>query len=291
MSSNRLAKKVRYALRFLPDELYIQLNYFAHFKKFANLKNPVTYNEKLNWLKLHDHNPLYTMLVDKYEVKKYVEKIIGGGYIIPTLGIWEHFEDINFEALPNQFVLKCTHDSEGLVIVKDKDNLDKKTAKVKIENCLKQNFYYIGREWPYKNVKPRIIAEKYMEDTETGELRDYKFFCFNGEPKAMYIATGRGINQTKFDYYDMEFNHLDITQKYPNTDTPNKKPNCFDEMIILAQKLSYGIPHVRIDFYEVNGKVYFGEMTFYHLSGFIPFRPSNWDKIFGDWLILPVKRS
>lgn len=130
-----------------------------------------------------------------------------------------------------------------------------------------------------------------MEDTETGELRDYKFFCFNGEPKAMYIATGRGINQTKFDYYDMEFNHLDITQKYPNTDTPNKKPNCFDEMIILAQKLSYGIPHVRIDFYEVNGKVYFGEMTFYHLSGFIPFRPSNWDKIFGDWLILPVKRS
>ena len=130
-----------------------------------------------------------------------------------------------------------------------------------------------------------------MEDTETGELRDYKFFCFNGEPKALYIATGRGINQTKFDYYDMEFNHLDITQKYPNTDTPNKKPSCFDEMIILAQKLSYGIPHVRIDFYEVNGKVYFGEMTFYHLSGFIPFKPSNWDKIFGDWLILPVKRS
>lgn len=192
--------------------------------------------------------------------------------------------------LPDQFVLKCTHDSEGLVIVKDKDNLDKNAAKIKIENCLKQNFYYIGREWPYKNVRPKIIAEKYMEDTETGELRDYKFFCFNGEPKVMYVATGRGIDQTKFDYYDMEFYHLDITQKYPNTDTPNKKPSGFDEMIIFAKKLSSGIPHVRGDSYEVNGNVYFGEMTFYHLSGFIPFKPTSWDKIFGDWLILPDKK-
>ena len=289
MSSNKLAKKIRYALRFLPDELYIQLNYFAHFKKFANLKNPVTYNEKLNWLKLHDHNPLYTTLVDKYEVKKYVEKIIGEEYIIPTLGIWERFEDINFEVLPNQFVLKCTHDSEGLVIVKDKSLLDKKTAKVKIENCLKQNFYFIGREWPYKNVKPRIIAEKYMEDTETGELRDYKFFCFKGEPKMMFIASDRNSGNVKFDYYDMEFNHVDLTQKYPNSLKPLRKPEEFNEMIRISRILANGFPHVRVDWYEVNSNLYFGELTFYHFSGFMPFRPRYWDNTFGNWIDIGFK--
>lgn len=149
--------------------------YFAHFKRFCNLRNPETYNEKLNWLKLHDRNEEYTKLVDKYEVKEYIASIIGEDYIIPTLGVWNHFDDIDFEKLPNQFVLKCTHDSEGLVIVKDKSKLDKVAAKEKIEAALKQNFYYIGREWPYKNVKPRIIAEKYMEDHVDGELRDYKF--------------------------------------------------------------------------------------------------------------------
>lgn len=289
MSSNKLAKKIRYALRFLPDELYIQLNYFAHFKKFANLKNPVTYNEKLNWLKLHDHNPLYTTLVDKYEVKKYVEKIIGEKYIIPTLGIWERFEDINFEVLPNQFVLKCTHDSEGLVIVKDKSLLDKKTAKVKIENCLKQNFYCIGREWPYKNVKPRIIAEKYMEDIETGELRDYKFFCFKGNPKMMFIASDRNSGNVKFDYYDMEFNHVDLTQKYPNSLKALWKPEKFNEMIRLSRILANGFPHVRVDWYEVNGNLYFGELTFYHFSGFMPFRPRYWDTTFGNWIDIGFK--
>lgn len=288
MSSNRLAKKVRYALRFLPDELYIQLNYFAHFKKFANLKKPVTYNEKLNWLKLHDHNPLYTTLVDKYEVKKYVEKIIGGGYIIPTLGVWEHFEDINFEALPNQFVLKCTHDSEGLVIVKDKKNLNKIAARDKINNCLKQNFYYIGREYPYKNVKPRIIAEQYMEDSETGELRDYKIFCFKGEPKMMFIASDRNSGNVKFDYYDMEFNHVDLKQKYPNSSKPLRKPETFNEMIYYSRILANGFPHVRVDWYEVNGKLYFGELTFYHFSGFIPFRPKDWDTIWGNWIDIKI---
>lgn len=159
MSSNKLAKRIRYALRFMPDDMYIQLNYFSHFKKFCDLNNPKTYNEKLNWLKLHDHNPIYTTLVDKYEVKKYVDEILGGGYTIPTFGVWDKFDEIDFEKLPDQFVLKCTHDSEGLVIVKDKAKLDKVAAKEKIETALKQNFYYIGREWPYKNVRPRIIAE------------------------------------------------------------------------------------------------------------------------------------
>ena len=287
MSSNKSLKKVKYAMQFIPDSLYIQIYYFAHFKKFCNLKKPNTYNGKLNWLKLHDRNPLYTTLVDKYEAKEYVAQIIGNEYIIPTLGVWDSFDDIDFDKLPNQFVLKCTHDSEGLVIVKDKNKLDKKAAKEKIEAALKQNFYYIGREWPYKNVKPRIIAEQYMEDHVDGELRDYKFFCFDGEPKAMYIASDRASDHVKFDYYDLKFNHLDIKQKYPHAQEALRKPVTFEKMIDFSKILSKGFPHVRVDFYEVDGHLYFGELTFYHLSGFIPFEPDRWDKVFGDWLKLP----
>ena len=289
MSSNKILKKIKYAMRIVPDKAYIQMYYFAHFKRFCNLRNPETYNEKLNWLKLHDRNEEYTKLVDKYEVKEYIASIIGEDYIIPTLGVWNHFDDIDFEKLPNQFVLKCTHDSEGLVIVKDKSKLDKVAAKEKIEAALKQNFYYIGREWPYKNVKPRIIAEKYMEDHVDGELRDYKFFCFDGQPKAMFIASDRASDHVKFDYFDLEFNHLDIKQKYPHAQNTLRKPETFDKMIEFSNILSKGFPHVRVDFYEVDGRLYFGELTFYHFSGFMPFEPSKWDKTFGDWIHLPKK--
>lgn len=244
-------------MRFIPDSIYIQIYYFAHFKKFCDLKKPSTYNEKLNWLKLHDHNPLYPTLVDKYEAKEYVARIIGNEYIIPTLGVWDTFDDIDFEKLPNQFVLKCTHDSEGLVIVKDKKKLDKNAAKEKIEAALKQNFYYIGREWPYKDVRPRIIAEQYMEDHVDGELRDYKFFCFGGEPKAMFIASDRASDHVKFDYYDLKFNHLDIKQKYPHAQEALRKPVTFEKMIDFSKILSKGFPHVRVDFYEVDGHLYF----------------------------------
>lgn len=285
MSSSKAFRKIRYGLRFLPDKTYLQLNYFAHFHKFANLKQPLTFNEKLNWLKLNDRNPEYVKLVDKYEVKPIISDLIGEEYIIPTLGVWNSFDEIDFDSLPERFVLKCTHDSEGLVIVKDKSKLDMAAAKEKIEYALKQNFYYIGREWPYKNVPPRIIAEEYMEDHTDGELRDYKFFCFDGVPKAMFIASDRSIDEVKFDYYDLDFNHLDIKQKYPNANTL-RKPVTFDKMIELAKIISKGYPHVRVDFYEVDGKLYFGEFTLYHFSGFMPFQPDKWDKIFGDWLEL-----
>lgn len=287
MSSNKVVKKVKYAMRFIPDKMYIQIYYFAHFKKFCNLKNPRTYNEKLNWLKLRVRNPLYSTIVDKYEAKKYVANIIGEQYIIPTLGVWDSFNEIDFDTLPNQFVLKCTHDSEGLVIVRDKATMDKTAAKEKIEAALMRNFYYIGREWPYKNVKPRIIAEKYMEDHVDGELRDYKFFCFNGEPRAMFVASDRSSDHVKFDYFDLDFNHLDIKQKYPHAKKPLRKPVTFDQMIELSGVLSKGFPHVRVDFYEVDGHLYFGELTFYHFSGFMPFEPDKWDYIFGEWLKLP----
>ena len=172
------------------------------------------------------------------------------------------------------------------MICRDKTKLDLQAAKEKLKNALTQNFFYIGREWPYKNVRPRIIAEKYMEDNVDAELRDYKFFCFDGEPKLMFIASGRGKNETKFDYYDLEFNHLDILQKYPNASEPLRKPGTFDQMIEFSKKLSNGFPHVRVDFYEVNGHLYFGEMTFYHFSGFMPFKPGKWDRILGNWLKL-----
>ena len=274
-------------LSILSDKLYIQLKYFYRFHKFPNLKNPKTYNEKLQWLKLYDRNPIYTIMADKYEAKKYVGNIIGEEYIVPNYGVWNNFEEIEFDKLPNQFVLKCTHDSGGIVICKDKNSFDINKAKGIINKSLKTNYYYHSREWPYKDIKPRIIAEKYMED-ESGELTDYKFFSFDGVTKALYIATDRQNKneETKFDFFDDKFNHLDFVNSHPNSKKTIKKPNHFEEMIELANKLSKGYPHIRADFYEANNHIYFGELTFYHMSGFQPFYPEKWDIIFGSWLIL-----
>lgn len=272
--------------KIIPDKLYLKFIYKIKIGKSLNLKNPKTFNEKLQWLKLYDRNPLYTKLVDKYEVKDYVANIIGKEHVIPTIGVYDSFDDINFEKLPKQFVIKCTHDSGGLVIVKDKNKLDIEKAKKKINKSLKKNYYYCGREWPYKNVKPRIIIEKYMEDNKTKELRDYKFFCFDGIPKFMFLATDRQKNQTKFNFYDMNFNLLPFTQGHPNDLRKILKPEKFDEMVALSKKLSVNIPHVRVDFYEINGKVYFGEMTFYHYSGFTKFNPEEWDEKFGNYIVI-----
>ena len=287
MASNPIMRKLKYALRFLPDKTYIQLYYFLRFKKFADLKNPKTFNEKLNWLKLNDRNPLYTTLVDKYEVKKYVADKIGAEYIIPTLGVWDRFDDIDFDKLPNQFVLKCTHDSEGLVIVKDKSALDINAAKAKIESALKQNFYYIGREWPYKNVKPRIIAEKYMEDHTDGELRDYKFYCFNGQPMFCQVIANRFSDET-IDFFDIDWKHQEFTgvslpMKNFSKDFINK-PYSFTNMVKNSSILSNTFNFVRVDFYEVNKHLYFGELTFYPAGGFGSFYPDIWNYKIGEHL-------
>ena len=273
-------------LNWMPDKPYLQIFYYAEFGKFIDFKNPKTFNEKLNWLKLYYRRPDLITLVDKYEVKKYIADKIGEQYVIPTLGVWDKFEDINFNELPNQFVLKCTHDSGGLVVCKDKSKLNLKEVKAKIEKSLTNNYYLWTREWPYKGVKPRIIAEKYMEDQETGELRDYKFFCFNGEPKLMFVASERGLKNTKFDFYDMQFHHMNIVQHYPNSEYSIEKPEHFEKMVMLAEKLSAGFPHVRVDFYEANGQVYFGEMTFTNGSGFEEISPIEADLMLGDlWKI------
>lgn len=278
--------------KYIPDKLYLEIRYKKTFGHKLNLKSPKTYNEKLQWLKLYDRKPIYTKMVDKYEVKNYVSNIVGDKYIIPTLGVWNKFDDIDFNELPEKFVLKCTHDSGGVVICKNKNTLDLEQAKQKIEKSLKNNFYYRSREWPYKNVKPRIIAEQYMEDKETGELRDYKFFCFDGIVKALFIATERQNKNkdTKFDFFDENFNHLPFTNGHPNAEVIPDKPKHFEEMKVLASKLSKGIPHVRVDFYECNGQIYFGELTFYHWGGFMPFNPPEWDEKFGEWITLPVKQ-
>lgn len=275
----------------MSDESFLRMIYFIKFHKLLNLDNPLTFNEKLQWLKLNDHNPNYTIMVDKYLVKNYVANIIGKQYIIPTIGVWDEPEQIEWESLPNQFVIKTNHDGGnfGVVVCRNKSTFDKEKAIKRLRASLERNVFKYGREWPYKNIERRVFAEKYLEDESANDLPDYKFFCFDGEVKALFIGTERQTGDVKFDYFDADFNHLDIVQHHPMSCKAIPKPDCFDEMKEIAQKLSKGIPHVRVDLYNVNGHVYFGEMTFYHHGGMMPFHPSHWDKDFGDWIKLSGK--
>ncbi len=274
----------------LSDKMYLKLMYRARLGKKLNLENPKTFNEKLQWLKLYNRKPEFTIMVDKYEVKKYVADLIGDEYVIPTLGVWDRFEDIDFDTLPNSFVLKCTHDSGGLVICKDKSQLDLAAAKSKIERSLKRNYYKYGREWPYKNVKPRIIAEEYMEDVNSKEsLNVYKIMTFSGEPKIIQtIQNDKKSNET-IDYFDTNWNLLDLRQNFPNSEIKLSKPEKLEEMLSLARLMGEGFSFLRIDFYEVNGKVYFSEFTFYSDSGTAKFNPCEWDEKLGDYIKLPSR--
>lgn len=274
---------------FCPDKIYLNNKFREVFGRDIDWEHPTTFNEKLQWLKVYDRNPLYTKLVDKYEVRKYVAEKIGEEYLIPLLGVWEKYEDIDFDKLPNQFVLKCTHDSNSVVICRDKATFDFDAARKRIKDHLKRNFYYNAREWPYKNVKPRIIAEQYMEDQSTKELRDYKIFAFDGVAKALFIASDRlnDKEDTKFDFFDTDFKRIDLRQGHPNSKELPHKPESFDKMVELAARISEGFPETRVDFYEVNGKAYFGEITLFHHSGFVPFDPDEWDTTFGSWIKVP----
>lgn len=285
---NNIKNFIRNVSRILPDSIFLKIQYKRLVGEKLNLHNPKTFNEKLNWLKLYDRQPMYTMMVDKYAVKQFVAGIIGEEYIIPNYGVWNRFEEIDFEHLPNQFVLKCTHDSGGLVICRNKEEFNKNAAEKKIARCLKNNFYYAGREWPYKNVKPRIIAEKYMVDSEKEELNDYKLMCFNGEHKCTFVCEERFSEEgLKLTIYDKDWNIMPVTRHCPSNPEKKDKPRNYDEMVRIAERLSQGIPFLRVDFYEVQGKLYFGELTFYPGNGFEKFYPSEWDRILGDWLVLP----
>lgn len=271
----------------MDDETYLRIAYRAKMGRKLRLNPPITYNEKLQWLKIHDRNPVYTQWVDKYEAKVLAGRAIGEKYIIPTLGVWQCFDEIDFDILPEQFVLKCTHDSGGLVICRSKLQFDRKAARRKIEGCLKHNFYYGQREWPYKDVKPRIIAEKYMEDSETSELRDYKVYTFGGKAMFCMINQEREIH-TRADYFDRDYNWLDFTWGYDHADVLPEKPKNYELMYELAEKLALGTAELRVDFYEVNGQVYFGEVTFFDGSGFSKINPVEWDYKMGSMIQLPV---
>lgn len=275
----------------VPDKLYLYIKYYCRMGKLLNLNNPQTFNEKLQWLKLYGRRPIDTVLSDKYAVKEYISKVIGSEYVIPLIGVWDRFEDIDFNSLPDQFVMKCTHNSGGIVVCKNKVMLDLEKAKTVLTNALSHNFYVRSREKAYRDIPPRIIAEEYMEDSKTKELRDYKFFCFDGVPKILFVASERQKEgeETKFDFFDMDYKHLPFTNGHPNADVLPERPLKFDEMKRLAAKLSKGIPHVRVDFYEVDGKVYFGEMTYSHWGGTMPFDPEEWDYTLGSYIKLPKK--
>lgn len=278
---NKLAK-------IIPDEKFLQWKFRLMMGQKLDLENPKTFNEKLQWLKLNNRRPEYTKMVDKVDAKEYVASIIGKEYIIPTLGVYSSFEEIDFDKLPNQFVLKCTHDSGCLIVCKDKSKLDKKAAKRLFDKGLKRNFYYQTREWPYKNVKPRIIAEKYMAEADNGDLKDYKFFCFNGKVKVLKIDFDRFIEH-RANYFDRELNLLPFGEVVcpPNFNKKLERPENFDKMLQIAETISSSIPpFVRVDLYNSNGKIYFGEITFYPASGMGKFTPEEWDEIFGDWLDL-----
>ena len=272
----------------LNDEIFLKLSYKDMTNKKLDLKKPKSFNEKLQWLKLHDRKDIYTTMVDKYEVKNYVSNIIDKEYIIPTIGVYDKFDDIDFNKLPNQFIMKCTHDSGGLVICKKKTIFDITSAKKKINKSLKRNFYYVGREWPYKNVKPKIIVEKYMGN----DLNDYKLFCFNGKPQFTLVCSERfNSNGMCKSFYDNDWNLMNIKEGNHNNDNNIKKPINFEKMKELAEKLSANIPFLRVDFYEIDNKIYFGELTFYPNGGYEKFDPEEWDYKIGNLINLEGVRN
>lgn len=281
-------KLFRKLSRLIPDRIYLQIVYFKHFRRFINFNNPKTFNEKIQWLKLNYRNEEYTKLVDKYRVKQYITKLIGEEYVIPTLGVWNNVDDIDFKSLPEKFVLKCNNDSGGIVICKNKKDFDEAKAKSFLKERLKNNGYWYGREWPYKNVKPCIIAEKYMEDSISKDIKDYKFFCFNGSMEFFDIDIDRFIEH-RANYYDRNGNFLPFGKTYCPPDYTKKieMPKNLDKMIELAETISHNTVLSRIDFYEIDGQVYFGEITFYPGSGFIPFTDEKWDYKLGDMIDLP----
>ena len=276
----------------ISDKLFLKMQYKATFGKKLDLKNPKTYNEKLQWLKLYNRKTIYTEMVDKYEAKKYVSELIGEEYIIPTLGVWDNFDDIDFDKLPDKFVIKCTHDSGSVVICRDKNTFDLDKAKTKINKSLKRSLFWHGREWPYKNLKPRIIAEQYLEDEFSKELSDYKFYCFNGEPRILYVSRGLENHETaRISFVTLDWEQAPVKRgDFKSFEQLPPKPKTFDLMMELAKKLSENIPFLRVDFYDINGQLYFGELTFFPGAGFTVLEPEEWDYTLGNWIRLPEKK-
>lgn len=288
--AQKAVRKLQYhhLLDWMPDRPYVQLMYWVRMNRRLDLKNPKTFNEKLQWLKLYDRRPEYTILADKVLARDYIAKIVGPEYLIPLLGVWDDPDEIDFDKLPRQFVLKCNHNSGlGMCICKDKSRLDIEKVRSELRKGLKQDYYAATREYPYKNIPRKILCERYMEDS-SGELMDYKLMCFNGEVKCSFVCSNRfhpeGLRVT---FFDKDWQMMPFERHYPKSDTPIAKPVCYDRMVSLAQTLSAGIPFVRVDFYQVSGRPYIGELTFYPGGGTEEFTPEQWDAVLGSWISLP----
>ena len=274
----------------MSDKFYLSVLWKMLMGYELDWKHPRTFNEKLQWLKLHDRNPLYPTLVDKYQVKKWVAERIGEQHVIPSMAVYQSVDEIDLDKLPDQFVLKCNHDSGSVVICRDKSSFDLDAAKRKLNDALRQNFYWEAREWAYKNVKPLVFAEQYLEDGAQKDSRDlltYKFLCFDGIPNLMYV-TVKGTEIWE-NYYDLDFNPLDIKRDFPMNPNMIPEPSCFEQMKDIAATLSKGFKHVRIDLYEVEGEVYFSEFTFYDWGGLMKLKPIEWDMRLGEMINLPIK--
>ncbi len=278
-------------LNWVPDKIYLKIMHRLVLGRKINFDNPKTFNEKLQWLKLYDRKDIYTKMVDKYEAKEYVKNAIGEEYIVQTIGIYNKFEEIDFDKLPNQFVIKCTHDSGSTIVCRDKTTFNIDKVKTKISKALKNNYFYQLREWPYKNVKPKILIEKYMESKGNKEMIDYKFFCFNEEPKFIYVSQGLENHKTaKISFFDTDFKKEKFKREdYKEFEELPQKPIHFEEMKRLARILAKKTTFLRVDFYEINEKIYFSELTFFPCGGFLPFEPKEYDSILGELIRLPIK--
>ena len=281
-----MIKILRKASHVLPDRFYIRLKFKKNIGKWPNLKNPKTFNEKMQWLKLHDRDPAFTDMVDKHLVKKIVGDKIGYKYVIEEYGVWDNFDQIDFSKLPDRFVLKATHDCGGVVICKSKKEFDKIKAKRFLELHLKSNYFYEGREWPYKHAKPMILAEAFEGNPET-RLVVYKVMCFHGEPRIIQVIQDDKTKNESVDYFDTKWNQMNLRTNYPNSKTPVLCPECLEQMLELSKELSRGRPFLRVDWYEANGKLKFSEFTFYSDAGWAAFHPDKWDQELGDWIKLP----
>ena len=280
--------------RLIPDRIWIQIKFRQWMGHFCNLKHPKTYNEKLQWIKLNDRRPEYTTMVDKYASKQYAAGRIGDQYIVPCVGgPWKHFDEIDFDSLPERFVLKTTHDCGGVVICRDKASFDKASARALLERQLQHDYYLTNREWPYKNVERRIFAEEYLQDGESGQLADYKLFCFNGKARLVLVCRDRysesGLTE---DFFTPDWEHLPMARpNHPNAKNPIPRPETLAEMLHRAEILSANCPFLRVDFYEIEGKPLLGELTLFPASGNVPFEPESWDEVLGEWLTLPERKN
>jgi len=285
--TNRIGLIIRHTLgRLLSDKSYISHDFKRVFGKKPDLENPVTYSEKLQWLKLYDRKPLYKTLADKIAVRDYISKNYGSRYLFPLHGVYDSYDDIDFNVLPNKFVLKPSHASGHIFFCENKDEIDHRALRKTVNRWLRTDYYYEHREWQYKGIQRKLLCEKYMVDSEYGVPRNYKFFCFNGEPKVLLVTTGNGPNRPQ-NYFDLDFNALDICSDRRNIEKL-EKPENFDEMLFLVRKIVKPFLHVRMDMYIISGKIYIGEFTFHHYSGVKKWHPESADLELGAMLELPI---